>query len=129
MNKDFQQLRRVLGGNDPFTNHGHQIVVLRKRKRISPEWVRSNAKIREVLLRAFPKLAINQKQRDHAALWARIIHLYFRLQWTHRQVADELDMNPATVHNMINGIRRVSTGKRADTNKPRGVRKRGRPKK
>lgn len=129
MNKDFQQLRRVLGGNDPFTNHGHQIVVLRKRKRPVPEWVMSNVKIREVLLRAFPKLAINQRQRDRAARWARIIHLYFRLQWTHRQVADEIGQDADSVHNMINGIRRVAKNGRADNKGNRGVRKRGRPKK
>jgi len=89
----------------------------------------SNVKIREVLLRAFPKLAINQRQRDRAARWARIIHLYFRLQWTHRQVADELGQDADSVHNMINGIRRVAKGGRADNKGSRGVRKRGRPKK
>lgn len=118
-----------MGSNDPFMNQGHQIVTLRKRKRDIPEWTMSNLKIREVLLRAFPKLAINQKQRDNAAVWAMIIHLYFRLQWTYKQVAEELKIKPVSVRNKLNGIRRVHNGMRADTNTVRGARRRGRPRK
>jgi hypothetical protein len=129
VNKDFQQLRRVLGGSDPFVNQGHQIVALRKRKRAVPEWVMSNVKIREVLLRAFPKLAINQRQRDRAARWARIIHLYFRLQWTSRQVAAEIGATPDSVISITRSITRVASGKRSDTCGERGVRPRNRPKK
>jgi hypothetical protein len=129
MNKDFQQLRRVLGGNDPFMNQGHQIVTLRKRKRPIPEWVMSNQKIREVLLRAFPKLAINQRQRDRAARWARIIHLYFRLQWTSRQVADELGVTHASVTSITRAAVRVAAGKKTRYNEPYSTRPRGRPKK
>lgn len=129
MNKDFQQLRRVLGGNDPFTNQGHQIVTLRSRKRVIPDWARSNIRIREILLRSFPKLVINQKQRDRAARWARVIHLYFRLQWTSRQVADELDITPAAALSITRAITRVAAGNRANGTGKLGNNNKGRPKK
>lgn len=127
MNKDFQKLRQVLGGSDPFVDRGHQIVELRKRKRKVPEWTKSFKEIQKVLLRAFPDLKTNLKQRSKAARWGRIIHLYFRLQWTYRQVAEELEIAPGSVRDAVVSIRRVAEGKRADTRGERGLRPRGRP--
>ena len=127
MNKDYQQLRTVFEGNDPFVSQGHQVTGLRRRKRPIPEWVRSNAKIREVLLRSFPMLETNLKQRGRAARWARIIHLYFRLQWTYTQVAEELEMKPENLKAMTKSIRRVARGRRADNKAQLGARRRGNP--
>ena len=85
--------------------------------------------MQKILLRSFPKLAVNQKQRNRAARWARVIHLYYRLQWTYRQVAAEIKMKPDAVHDMIKGIRRVAKGVRVDNSGLHGVVPRGRPRK
>jgi hypothetical protein len=107
---------------------GHQIVGLRQRKRAVPEWARSNSKVRKLLLRSFPKLATDAKQRAQAARWALIIHLYFRLQYTHRQVAAEIGITSQRVHDLLRSIRRVSNGDRANGTGQLGVSPRGRPK-
>jgi len=126
MNKDFQQLRKVFEGGDPFMTGGHQVVGLRKRKRVIPEWTRSNKAVRAVLIQAFPKLANDLKQRARASCWARIIHLFFRLQWTSRQISEEMQMKIGDVRRKIVSITRVAAGLRANTGKNRqGMR--GRP--
>jgi hypothetical protein len=129
MNRDFKQLREVLDGDDPFMTGGHQSTRLRTRQRVVPEWTRNNKKVREILLRSFPKLLTDLKQRARAARWARIIHLYFRMQYTYRQVASELEMTPGHVHMAVAGIRRVAAGGRYDGRGQLGARPVGRPKK
>jgi hypothetical protein len=131
VNKDFQQLRKVFEGSDPFMGGpgggGHQVVGPRRRKRPVPLWAQNTETIKAILLRSFPKLQTNPRQRARAARWARIIHLYFRMQWTYTQVAEELGMTPGSLHNMTTSIRRVANGERsAGTGKLGG--KRGRPK-
>jgi hypothetical protein len=131
VNKDFQQLRRVFEGSDPFMGGkgggGHQIVGPRKRKRQVPLWAQNTEKIKAILIRSFPKLKTDLKQRARAARWARVIHLYYRLGWTYTQVAEELEMKPGNLHNMTVSIRRAANGLRANgTGKLAG--KRGRPK-
>lgn len=107
---------------------GHQVVGLRKRRRVVPEWTRNNKAVRGVLLRSFPKLMTDAKQRARAACWARIIHLYFRMQWTYNQVAEELETKPGNVARKIISIKRVAGGFCADNGKDRlGVKFRGRP--
>jgi hypothetical protein len=133
MNKYFQQLRKVFEGSDPFMGNrhrgGHQIVGPRRRKRSVPAWARSNEKIKAILLRSFPKLKTHPGQRVRAARWARIIHLYFRMQWTYTQVAEELVMKPANLHNMTTSIRRAAAGKRANNTGEFSTVPKGRPKK
>ena len=129
MNKDFQQLRKVLEGNDSFIAGGHRIVKMRQRRRVIPEWTRSDEKIREVLLRSFPLLETDPKQRTRAARWASIIHFYFRLQYTYRQVAAELQMTFYAVRQMTIRIRLVAQGVWTNGRGKFTGRKRGRPKK
>jgi hypothetical protein len=129
LNKDFQQLRKVLEGNDSFIAGGHRIVKLRQRRRVIPEWTRSNEKIKEVLLRSFPLLETDPKQRSGAARWARIIHLFFRLQYTYRQTAAELGMTFYAVRQATIYIRRVAAGIWSNGRGRFTGRKRGRPRK
>ena len=129
MNKDFEQLRKVLGGNDSFVAGGHRIVKLRQRRRIIPEWTRSDEKIQEVLLRSFPLLQTDPKQRTKAARWASIIHFYFRLQYTYRQTAAELGMTFYAVRQATIYIRRVAQGIWSNGRGKFTGRKRGRPRK
>ena|ERR1700688_3820541 len=132
MNKDFQQLRKVFEGSDPFMGGkgggGHQIVGPRKRKRQVPLWAQNTEKIKAILIRSFPKLKTDLKQRARAARWARIINLYFVLGWTFLQVAEELNMKSGNLHNMTVSIRRAANGLRTNGKGPFGG-KRGRPRK
>ncbi len=107
---------------------GHQIVRLRRRTRKVPEWTRNDKQVRIVLLRAFPKLALPGKDRTRAARWMRVIHLYFRLQYTYSQVAEELTVTPGSVMSMTRSIQRVAQNRRANGTGQLG-KKRGRPKK
>jgi hypothetical protein len=129
MNRDFQQLRKILDGNDGFMT-GSRIGNLRhQRKRPIPDWTRDNRKIKAILLDLFPKLQTDVKQRARAAKWARVIHLYFRLGYTYRQVAEELEITLSASRGLIWSINLVSRGRQANGRKQRGLRRRGRPSK
>jgi len=121
------QLRRVLDGNDGFISGGNQIVGARTYKRKTPKWVLDDKKISALLLRSFPKLATDGNQREAAGRWAAVIHLYFRMKYTHAQVADEIGSTKEKIEYVIRSIYRASKGLRADgRGKLSG--KRGRPK-
>jgi hypothetical protein len=124
----FGELRGSFDGQDPFMLMGHQILrprVLRPSDRAS-EWT-SNKEVQKVLLRAFPKLRTDRRQRKRAARWTRIIHLYFRMNMTAGQVAVEMRLKRKTVENLVASIRRVASGRRADNKGMRGQRRPGRP--
>lgn len=121
-----RQLSRVIDGQ--FLVGGNHIVGARTYKRASPTWTRSEVRIREILLRAFPRLTTNDRQRESAARWATVIHLYFRMGYTRPQIAHEIGSTTGKIHSLIRSIIRVSNGLRADgTGKLQG--KRGRPRK
>ena len=108
---------------------GHQIMKTREGTHGVPEWASSDEKIREFLLRSFPSLRTNQTHRQRAGRWFRIIHLYFRLGWTHNQVAEELGLEPEHIHTLIRAIRRAGNGKHANGTGQVSTRPRGRPRK
>jgi len=110
-------LKTIIDTHDVFMA-GHRIVKIRRQKRPVPEWARHQKQIRGLLLRSFPRLATDQKQRKRAARWARIIHLFFVLGHTYSQVAGELDEQLLTVHKSINHIRNASRGLRPDGSGP-----------
>ena|SRR5665213_2091935 len=91
MQRDFKNLNAVLDSRDGFTVNGHQVKWIRTHKKTIPAWAYDDVAIQKILLAAFPKLAINQKQRDQAGRWLRVIHLYFRLGYTARLVARDLN--------------------------------------
>jgi hypothetical protein len=106
---------------------GHQIKKIRTKPRFIPNWTKTAEGIQEVLLRSFPKLHEDEKQRFQAGRWARIIHYYFRLQITSGQIAEELGIKPTTLRQTIAGIKRVAAGGSHD-GRHKKRRKRGRPK-
>ena len=123
-----QELRNYLDGGDSFMRSGHQILVIRSVKKVIPSWAKSDAKIRKILLRSFPKLKTDKKQAMAAGRWARVIHLYFRMGQTRGQIAGEMGLNYATTDTMIRNIKRAAAGFRANgKGELRG--KRGRPRK
>jgi hypothetical protein len=121
-----KQLGRSLDQNEGFMTGGHQIVHARTYRRKTPAWVYNDLRIQEVLLRAFPKLATDDRQRDSAGRWGLVIHLYFRLGYTRGQIAEELDSTVERVKGLVRSIYRVSKGLRADGRGPLKRLKKGR---
>jgi hypothetical protein len=70
------------------------------------------AKVRQVLMSAFPRMNENseagKRQREDAGRWAAVINLYFRLKYTSTQVADELYPSHLKVDQRDNGRRYVA---------------------
>ena len=114
MNRDFQQLRAIFDGIDPFMTGGHGKKKSRTRKKPIPEWAQSDKALVELLLRTFPKLQTNAIQRRRAGRWAAIIYLFFRLRWTRGWIAAELGMTPRNVRDTVRSIRRSAAGLRAN---------------
>lgn len=125
----FGELRGYLDGNDPFMTGGHQILKVRREDRKNPSWVKSNTKIREILLRSFPKMLTDPIQRDRAGRWVRIIQLYFRMRMTYGQVAAELKIPARRVEDLIRSIRRAGAGLKTNGKGPLSKRSAGRPRK
>lgn len=122
-----RQLRRRLDGEDPF-HHGHQIIQERRVSKKMPEWTKSDHKIQALLLRSFPQLKESTTHRLRAARWATVIHLYFRIGLTYGQVAEEMDLTPKQVADILLRINRVSRGEKANGTGVLTAR-RGRPRK
>ena len=125
MSKKSNQLRRVV--DDAFVGGGHQIVKVRQRKRLIPSWANNNERVKEIILRSFPKLDSDAKQHATAARWVRIVQLYFRAHYTRAQVAEEMGLTSEQVKGVIRSMRRVSVGRRANGTGNLGGRP-GRPK-
>ena len=101
-------------GASQFMAGGHQILhPTRRHKRKSPEWVKSDIEIRKLLLRSFPKMTTHPRQRRWAGRWARVIHLYFRLGHTPKEVSEEMEETEVVVRNLLNHIRRAARGVQA----------------
>ena len=135
MKRDLRELRQYLDGKDPFMTGGHQIMKVRKKEKLIPKWVNDQQKIKEILLKSFPKLSTDSRQRMRAARWARVIQLYYKMDYTHGQIVDELNdeneeykVTLAQIRSIIRGIKRVATGRSANGTGKLG-RKTGRPKK
>lgn len=110
--------------------HGHQIIKPRSDdKKSVPDWALDDKKVREVVLRSFPKYGTNARQRKGAARWIRVIHLYFRMGMTRGQVAEEMGVTPVVVKSIVQAIRSVAAGRRADRTGKLGSVPRGRPRK
>ncbi len=125
--KDMDKLRLRMDGNDSFMG-AHQIKKIRTRERIIPPWVLNDKEVQKVLSRAFPHLKTNPASQKAAGRWARVIHLYYRMQMSNSHVTKEMGMNLNTLKMVLKAIRRVAKGWRADNSGP-WIRPRGRPKK
>lgn len=110
---DRNRLRGKVDGSDLFMS-AHQIKKVRTREREVPVWVLSDAEVQKVLLRSFPNLNTNLKQRKAAGRWARIIHLYYRMKRPNSQVAKEMGVTVNALKMTLKGIRRVARGRRFD---------------
>jgi hypothetical protein len=142
--EQFSRLRKSFDGNDQFM-HGCSIggnphSGNRQRAMNPPEWSVNNKLVREVLLRAFPKMETNRTQERRALLWLEIIYDFYRRGLPSTKIAMELfsdegrkkrpwlrSSNPEKyVEDTVRRITRVAAGLRT-TGKPRTNNK-GRPK-
>jgi hypothetical protein len=119
----------MIGGLDRKDNFqtGHGIrggPTLRMRK--MPKWMNNEKDIQRVLLRVFPKLQTDERQRKGALHWLGIIHRYFKMGQSAQSVAEELDSSATKVYDTAQRITRAGAGLRT-TGKQRTGR-RGRPK-
>ena len=119
---DYDVMRRVVDANDGLM--GSRIVGPRSyRGRKMPTWAMDDKKVQHLLLSTFPRMkedsAAGRRQRDSAARWHAVIHLYFRMKYTCSQIAEELGSSHCKIKNVIRSIQRVVRGLRADSRKPR----------
>ena len=102
-------LRSVFDGKDGFMT-GHQILKVRRPKRKTPEWTRTQTGIQQILLKAFPKLKTDESQRQRAGRWARVIQLYFLSAKSYRETAEEMGEKTRTIEMLIRSIHRTVKG-------------------
>lgn len=131
MSKDeaFEELRRSFDGQDPFMTKGHSIRTMRQGHRAIPDWAKDKRKLQDMLLRSFPKMKTDVRQRTRAGRWALVIYLYYNLNFTTGQIAEETGLTSKHITVLLTGIRRVSRGLRYDGRGKLGQRRVGRPKK
>jgi hypothetical protein len=84
-----------------------------------PDWSRSDAAIQKLLLRAFPRLASDEKQRNQASRWATVIHLHYRLRWTEGQIAEAMAMTVSAFQGVIDRIKKAASPERKPRGRPR----------
>lgn len=108
----------LFSGSDLFMRGGHQIInrnlANARAKRKAAPWATNDDEVQKILLRAFPKLARDEKQRKRAGRWLRIIHLFYRSGMSSGEVAAELKETPYRIRDTLRGIRHVAAGGRYD---------------
>ena len=113
--KKFKELREVIDGDDlgeVGSARGFQIKNIRTGyKKDVPDQLANNAGIQKLLLTAFPKLLINESQRQKAGRWAQVVKLHFQMGWSYTQVAEEMAVNPNVILMIIRGIKYTLDGK------------------
>lgn len=109
--RDTRRLMTRLDSFDPFMS-SHQIIQPESPRNEVPRWAETDAGVQEVLLRAFPKLSTDGRQRIRAGRWARLIYYAYRMRMTRGQIAAELDTTEKKVKTMLYGINNVGNGRR-----------------
>jgi hypothetical protein len=114
-------LRKFLDEEDHM--RGFQIIEAGRNRK--PSNIENKANIKELLLRAFPKMQMDPEQRAKAGRWAEILYMYFS-KHTYKDIAEHLGLTPKAVERGIHRIKNVSKGL-SPHGGPRGLRPRGRP--
>lgn len=110
------ELRQKIDSKEPFMVRGHGFIKPRSNdKKQVDDWTRDDKEVRKVLMRAFPKLATDDRHRCGAARWVRVIHLYFRVHMTRQQVVDEMigswpEITRGIVGHIVRDARQVAKG-------------------
>jgi hypothetical protein len=119
-------------GSEPFMTGGHQILsphaaVDRVVDKHRPEWV-EDAAFKALLLREFPNMDTDEKQRDRAGRWNRAVYLYYRVSLSALEASGQMGLTVDQFKNILKCIRRVAVGRRCDNRKAKGLTPRGRMK-
>ena len=105
--------RGLVDGNDSFIlNHG--ITSIRQNVKHVPEELKTKQGIQNLLLKAFPKLATDQKQRKQAGRWIRLIQLHYKYHYSERLTAEEMGLSHRTIYSIKSHIKRVLENRRLD---------------
>ena len=113
-------LRRaeMYSGSDHFMR-GHQTMKIATKPRKMPEWTKTDARIRAVLLRSHPKLredsSVGRTHAKRAGVWARFIQLYWRDERrTLLHIAQDMGMSLEAAKSLRTRIVRAGQGVRCD---------------
>jgi hypothetical protein len=106
---------RIFAGSDSFMKGGHQIINS-NRARVGPkrkdaDWAKSDKQVQKLLLRVFPKMAADEKQRMRAGRWLRVIQLYYRSGYSYGDAAIEIGINKKVVSDILCRISRALRGR------------------
>jgi hypothetical protein len=136
---NYLKLLKKLDGSEPFMNRGYRILKPRHKVKNVPEWALDDKRVQEIVLKSFPKLSTDPKQREQAGRWVRVIYLYFRREFTIGDIAQVLGkpnedgskivpISLNTIRALIRSIKRAASGRSANGSGILG-RRRGRPNK
>lgn len=82
-----------------------------KEKRELPLGLETDEKIQKYLLKIFPKLRDDVKQRARAGRWIRVIQLFYKCGYSWQEVADEMNFPSAnTTKKILFRIRKTLKG-------------------
>ncbi|MHB8485504.1 MAG: hypothetical protein ACYDCM_07225 [Candidatus Acidiferrales bacterium] len=110
----------LFDGSESFMAGGHQIVKTRHNRRSIPAWAQDPDQVKAILLRAFPNLQTSFVQKERAGKWLRVIYLYWQAGFDSVTVCLEMGVSRSEFKNILQRIRRVAAGQRANGS---GIRK------
>ena len=110
------ELRSKFDSNSTFMT-GHRIIKTRQHKRRIPDWARDDKQLQKFISRSFPYMNIDTEQYKRAGRWARFIQLYFKLNRTRGQIAEELDITYQAVDSLCRSVLRAANNLKANGRK------------
>lgn len=110
---DFQKLREKLDSNESFMM-GHQIKKIRVHQRKIPERMQTIEGMKKVLEETFPNWKTDENQRIRMSRWNYVAYLTYFVGLSRKQIAEEMNIKPEVVKAILQRIRRVSQGIRAN---------------
>lgn len=112
----------VINRLDPSILSSNGVVEIRSTRRPHrkppPKWVLDDEQIRVLLLRVFPKLQTNTRQRIRASRWAAIIRMYYSSGMTESDIAQEIGGSADTIRATRRSILRAAEGRAARNGLP-----------
>jgi hypothetical protein len=102
-------LRKKVDGNDRFMD-AHQIMKISTKEREVPEWALNDGEVQRILLVLFPSWKTHSRQRKRAGIYARIIHLYWRMKLPETVVTREMGISKILLDRKIQTLTRTAKG-------------------